>query len=87
MTGLSKRVVSHYEREVANPSIDVVRKFSAALDVPIQNFIEPTNEKPPASSKTVVGGLRKRFKLVEDLSPKSQKALKDYIDILVKAEK
>lgn len=86
LTGLSKRVVSHYEREVENPSIDVVKKFAAALTVPIQTFIEPPDEMPHSPPKNVVGGLKKRFKLVENLSPKSQKALKDYIDILVKAD-
>ncbi|MBI3980356.1 MAG: helix-turn-helix transcriptional regulator [Chloroflexi bacterium] len=44
--GVSRSLISQIERDGASPSIDVLRRISAALDVPVGFFFEPTQNGP-----------------------------------------
>jgi transcriptional regulator with XRE-family HTH domain len=85
--GLSKRAISYYEREAKNPSLEIINKISKALNLSPKIFIDQTaSSSDKIYDDTISWGLKKSLCKVENLSVKSQKALKDYIDILAKAE-
>ncbi len=83
--GVSKRLISYYERELANPSMEIINNVCNALKISPRVFLEPTAVKETGEEE-INPALKKRLEMVKALPPKAKKSLQDYIDVLVRAE-
>lgn len=83
--GVSQRVVSYYENEATDISLEALTAIAQALEVPRRKLLVDTNESG-AEDIPLPRPLQKRFEKVRKLSPKAQKSLQDYIDMLLKME-
>ena len=82
--GLSKRAIAYYEREAKNISWDALETVAKALEVPLQKLLNlkgGTQEETPLPRT-----LQKRIEKLHTLSPKGQKQVQEYIDMVAKAE-
>lgn len=82
--GVSQRVISYYENEATDISLEALTAIAQALEVPRRKLLD-TNESG-AGETPLPRPLQKRFEKVRKLSPKAQKSLQDYIDMLLKME-
>ncbi|MDQ3001820.1 MAG: helix-turn-helix transcriptional regulator [Fibrobacterota bacterium] len=83
--GVSQRVVSYYENEATDISLEALTAIAQALEVPRRKLLLDTNESG-TEEIPLPRPLQKRFEKVRKLSPKAQKSLQDYIDMLLKME-
>ena len=78
---VSKRTITYYERETLNPSLRSLKKLAAALEVPVEKFLDgKPNEKVIPDR-----GLNKRFEIAQKLPAAARNDIKRYIDNVVKA--
>jgi transcriptional regulator with XRE-family HTH domain len=84
--GTSVRMVSHWEREVSKPYLELVQKLTKALEVPEQVFSDSQVIEGMVQEKMVSRALMRRLERAKSLTLKGQKALQDYIDVLIRAE-
>jgi transcriptional regulator with XRE-family HTH domain len=84
--GTSKRVISHFEREVKNPPANTLKKLSIALRIPVETLLF-TGQGPANDNETDVTdrGLNRRFILAQKLQPAVRKDVKRYLDNVLKA--
>jgi transcriptional regulator with XRE-family HTH domain len=85
LMGVSKRLISYYERELADPSMEIINNVCKALKISPRIFIEPSAVKE-TEEEDITWALKKRLEMVKTLPPKAKKSLQDYIDVLVKAQ-
>jgi transcriptional regulator with XRE-family HTH domain len=76
-------MISHWEREVKNPSIELVQKLADALGVSVKHFYQ---QKNIPQDENVSRALYKRLELVKELPPKAQKSVQEYIDMVAKVK-
>jgi len=80
-SGVSKRAITYYERETKNPSVAVLDKLAAALDVSVEKFLNGNTVDPIALDRS----LGKRFDIAQRLPPIARNDIKRYIDNVAKA--
>jgi transcriptional regulator with XRE-family HTH domain len=78
--GVTQRVVSYYERETTNLSVDVVAKIAKALGVPQKKLFELEDE--PETEAMTPPGLQKKLNLVAKLPYADQQFVLKTIDML-----
>lgn len=77
----TKRMISHWEREVKNPSVELVQKLADALNISVKYFYQ---QKSTTQNDNISRALHKRLELVKNLPPKAQKSVQEYIDMIAK---
>ncbi|ULQ59098.1 helix-turn-helix domain-containing protein [Brucepastera parasyntrophica] len=82
--GISRLLLSDYERGKVRIYADVLFALLAALGVPVNKFL--SSPEPSAPSYTPSIKLVKRLQRIEKLSPSKQKALLQIIDGFLKGE-
>ncbi len=88
--GTSKRVISHFEREVKNPPADTLKKLSVALHIPVDALLadnsNAADETTHETEFTIIDReLNRRFLLAQKLPPAVRKDIKRYLDSIFKA--
>lgn len=81
LTGLSQRVIAHYETVIRNPNPTVVVKLAKALKVSADELmgIKPiTDKEPPVKNRRLL----KKLKVFDQLSHEDQKAVLKHIEAL-----
>lgn len=81
MTGISHRMIVHYEKHSKKMDPDVVIRLAKALNVTIDELMgyKPTMEKePPVKNRRLL----KKLKAFDQLSPDNQKAILKHLDAL-----
>ena len=82
---LSKRMISYYESQTEFiPNTEILQKISNAFGITINEILN-TNKNPSEKKKNELW-LYKKLKKAENLSPKSQRKIIDYIETLQKLE-
>jgi transcriptional regulator with XRE-family HTH domain len=79
MTGLSQRVIAHYETVIRNPNPDVVVKLAKALKVSSDELmgLAPLKEKePPLKNRRLL----RKLKVLDQFSVEDQKKIIGHID-------
>lgn len=82
--GVTQRVISYYENEARTISLDALTAIAKALVVPVRKLLE--NEEGPAEPLPLPKSLQKRLEQLHHLSPKGQRSVQDFIDMVAKAE-
>jgi transcriptional regulator with XRE-family HTH domain len=84
----SVRIISYYEREAKNPTIEFIEKAANALDVPKKVFFEDiaTLNKIPQTPE-VIKSLRMLLPKLKNLSRKKQESLVVVINSLLAEDK
>ena len=85
LTGISLRMIAHYETKVKYPSPDKLMLLAKALKVSIDELLgyKPVKEKEIIKNRKLL----KKLKMADDLPLKDQKAIIHYIDALVAKQK
>ena len=81
--GISHRMVAYYEAQTDFPPAALLPKIAKILKTTTDEILglKPVTDNPKN------GKLYKKLKQAENLSPKSQKQIIEYINVLEKAEK
>jgi transcriptional regulator with XRE-family HTH domain len=84
LLGTSRRVVSYYEREVGNPNIETLSRISQILKVPIERFLDHSDDM---KNDTAIPdrGLNRRIEDAQKLPPNARNEIKRLIDSLLKS--
>ena len=78
--GVTQRVVSYYENDSKNPSIELVEKIAKALEVSVKSLLNFNEEIPEQASP--IRDVQKRLSLIPKLSREEQKYIAQTIDVL-----
>lgn len=78
--GVTQRVISYYEREITNLSVDTIAKIAKALGVPQKALFERGDE--PEAEATTSPSLQKKLNLVAKLPYTDQQFVLKTIDML-----
>lgn len=78
--GTTKRMVSHWEREVEKPYAELIQKLAQALDVPEAVFLKAKAAEQVAEVPSVIRSLKQRLPKLSTLSRKDQENLVGVID-------
>jgi transcriptional regulator with XRE-family HTH domain len=85
LVGTSKRVISYFERESKNPTMETINKLSEVLDILPEKLLNPsveTNEEPKA-----IRSLQKKLSVVHKLPPDEQRYIAKMIDLIAEKNK
>lgn len=77
--GVSKRVISYYEREGKYPPAKLLQKMTGALNVSADDLLGATSPKG-IDERTVDGKLLQKFRSLQKLSPTKKKAVFHVLD-------
>jgi transcriptional regulator with XRE-family HTH domain len=80
LVGTSMRVISYFERESKNPTINIIYKLSEVLDILPEKLRNPsveTNEEPKA-----IRSVQKKLSVVHKLPPDGQRYIAKMIDLI-----
>jgi transcriptional regulator with XRE-family HTH domain len=88
ISGISKRMISHYETQVKRPSIDKIRILADALHVSINDLIasNDTTKSKKGETKTFLKILKKA-RIIEQLPEREQKAIFNFINTVADRNK
>jgi transcriptional regulator with XRE-family HTH domain len=81
--GTSKRMVSHWEREVEKPYAELIHKLAQVLDVPEAAFLRAKAAEEVAEVPAVIRALKQRLPKLPTLTRKEQENLVGVIDGLL----
>ena len=81
VTGLTKRMISYYERESETIPSNHMKKIASALKVSIDDLI---NRKPTNSVLTLNRSFLRKLEVAKTLPEKEQKIISDMIDSLAR---
>ncbi len=88
LSGVSRRMIGHYETVVQNPSLDKVKKLSHALNVSDEELLgikKPQGKKKKEEELSFK--LMKKLRVIEELPVRDQNAIFHYINALVEKNK
>ncbi len=86
MLNITARVISYYERESKNPSLEMVKKIAEALKIKPETLLGIPGENSNLDELEFIDrSLSKRFKLAQKLPDDARMQLKKFIDTLTKA--
>jgi transcriptional regulator with XRE-family HTH domain len=82
LTGISQRVIAHYETKTKKPDPKYIMILAKTLNVSIDELMgfKPTKEKELVKNKTLL----KKIKMLDKLHPEDQKTVINLIDNLYK---
>ena len=83
MLNTTSRVISYYERESNNPSLEMVKKMANALNVKPDSLLKLSHEND--SIECIDRSLSKKFEIAQRLPQEAKTQLKKFIDTLAKA--
>lgn len=81
--GATKRVVAFYEGDSQGPPVDLLKKFSAALSVTTSYLLGESPQK--LIKEEIKPAFRKHLEKLQKLSPKEQKKIVEYTELLTNA--
>jgi len=82
--GTTSRVISYYERESKNPSLDMVKKIADTLGIKPESLLNlPSNGSN--GIEVIDRSLSKKFEIAQKLPSEARNQLKKFIDTLTKA--
>jgi transcriptional regulator with XRE-family HTH domain len=87
ITGISQRMIGHYETRVKRPSIDKVKKLADALGVADEELLGVTKKSKKFSEEDVSYKIMKKVRMIEKLPVRDQKAIFRHINSLVEKNK
>lgn len=79
--GVTQRGISYYENETDNPSMEIIEKIAAALEVPKRLLIE-YEEQAFKEEPQPIRSLQQKMKMLPKLPAESQRYLVRTIDML-----
>lgn len=85
LIGTSKRVISYFEREAKNPTVETIKKLAEVLEVSPQKLLNPAGdsiEEPKA-----IRSLQKKLSVVHKLPPDEQRYIAKMIDLIAEKNK
>jgi len=85
MTGISKRMISHYETQVKRPALDKIQKLADALKVSINDLMGPPVEIKIKNEMPYK--LMKKVRVIEQLPTRDQNAIFRLINSLAEKNK
>ncbi|MGD9202497.1 MAG: helix-turn-helix transcriptional regulator [Chitinispirillia bacterium] len=83
MLDTTSRVISYYERESNNPSLEMVKKMANVLNVKPDSLLKLSHEND--SIECIDRSLSKKFEIAQRLPQEAKTQLKKFIDTLAKA--
>jgi transcriptional regulator with XRE-family HTH domain len=81
--GVTKRVIAFYEGDSQGPPVDLLKRFSEALTVTTSYLLGESPQK--LIKEEIRPVLRKHLEKLQKLSPKEQKKVVEYTDLLTSA--
>jgi transcriptional regulator with XRE-family HTH domain len=85
LLGTTRRIVSYYERDVTNPSIEVITKIATALNVPVEHFLEHMDKQAQQKPTKIDRGLSRRCEEAQKLPQNARLEIKRFIDAMLKS--
>jgi len=82
ISGVSMRVVEHYEKYAKRPSIDKIKKISKALGVSDEELLSSENLKHIKTPKDVPFKALKKIRVIEQLPKREQDMIYNMINTL-----
>ncbi len=76
----SKRVISYFEREAQNPTMETVIKLSRILDIAPEKLLNPRNNLK--KEQKAIRSLQKRLRVVHKLPVEDQKYIAKTIELI-----
>jgi len=80
LVATSKRVISYFEREAKNPTLDTIRKLARVLEVPPEKLLNP--DAPGKQEPKAIRSLQKKLGVVHKLPPEDQRYIAKMIDLV-----
>jgi len=86
MLNTTTRVISYYERESKNPSLEMVKKIADVLKIKPEMLLDIADENNNSTEIEFIDrSLSKKFELAQKLPNDARMQLKKFIDTLTKA--
>ena len=82
--GASTRAISHYEREMPNPSMNLLEQLAEALEVPVKVFLDDKAIEKIEETPNVIRSLKMLLPKLAELPRKKQEHLVFTINTLLK---
>ena len=88
ISGISKRMISHYETQVKRPSIDKIKILADALNASVNDLIgaKDTSKNKKEETKTYMK-IMKKARIIEQLPEREQKAIFNFINTVADRNK
>jgi len=87
LSGLSPRMIAHYESQVSHPSLDKVEKIAQALGIQLTDLLgsskTPVNLEPSDFISSVNTKTLKQFKKILELSPQDRSTIYRMVDSML----
>ena len=87
ISGVSRRMIGHYETNVIRPSIDKVKKLAETLDVSLDELLGITPKKKKKKEEDVSYKIMKKVRVIEELPTRDQNMIFSLINSLVEKNK
>lgn len=78
----TQKTIDYYERRAANPTMEVVERAAAALDVPVTDLLGVEAARPP-SRRGPAGKLRKVFESASALPRRQQEKIAEFVALYI----
>lgn len=83
LSGISKRMISHYETQVKRPSIEKITTLAKVLNVPMNELMDISDDPRNLKEDKTFYKIMKKVRLIEKLSEREQRAIFQYINTIV----
>ena len=87
VSGLSRRIISHYETLAKCPSIEKVNKIAEALNVSLNDILSTDAPIKKSKSEDVSYKILKKVRIIEELPLRDQNAIFQHINTVVQRHK
>jgi len=88
ISGISKRMIGHYETQVKRPSIDKIKTLADALDLSLDELMGVNDTSRNKKKEDLASyKIMKKVRVIEQLSTREQKAIFQYINTIVEKKK
>ncbi len=80
MVGTTKRMISYYERQAKNPTVETIYKLAQVLEIAPEKLLNPTPQL--AEQPKAIRSLQKKLGIVHKLPPEEQRYIARMIDLV-----
>ena len=87
LSGVSRRMIVHYEKHSTKPDIDKIRKIAESLDVSVDDLLGGKKSKGKKQQENVPYKIMKKVRVVEKLSTRDQNTVFSLINALAEKNK
>jgi transcriptional regulator with XRE-family HTH domain len=89
ISGISKRMIGHYETQVKRPSVDKIKMLANALEVSIDELMGSIDKTKNSKKNNDQPSYRimKKVRIIERLTIREQKAIFQFINTIVEKKK